>query len=129
MVFLELIIIGGAVYYFKKHHKEKYVVRIPSGNNHLHSHSKARKAALLSGQPFQNRNGTVIYPPAYPGLPDVPPVYAQAGNFNMNNQVREQPREYYSDVPANVRASADEKAPLMAQSRGIEVTEVNNEKS
>lgn len=123
MVLLELVIIGGAVYYYKKHHKEKSVFRQKSCSSQqvLMTNSKARKIALLSGQPFQNRNGTVIYPPAYPGLPDVPPAYAGPGT--SCNRHRDQPREHYSDVPVNVPVSSDEKAPLMVQSRSIEVRE------
>ncbi|KAK5314923.1 hypothetical protein LTR70_006964 [Exophiala xenobiotica] len=93
MVLLEIIIIGGAVYYYKKQHKV----------------NKARKAAFLAGHPFYERGGSVSYPPSYPGLS---PCHSSLSNKVQYGGPREQT---WSDAPVPV--SVNEKAPLVTETR------------
>ena len=104
MVLLEVLIISGAVYYYKKHHKT----------------NKARKLAFINNTPFVERDGSVTFPPGYPDLPS----YAAATRADRDHKVQGHApvvhREFYSDAPVSRNmAGRDEKAPLVAETREV----------
>lgn len=136
---LELIVIGGAVYYYVRKNKQEYVPPPRSHPSHTKeepytnlpfSNRKAKKAAFAAGQPWTNKDGTVVYPPGYPGLPGLPAYSAgdykrQAPEQPMNVQ-REHGYYHYSDAPvANQHsmnrsiAVVDEKSPLAVETREV----------
>lgn len=105
---LELIVIGGVIYYYVRKNKD----------------NKARKAAFLKGEPFRNRNGTISYPPNYPGLPAYTPNDMNTRQPPMGDFKVQQPQPMSRSIPIETqREYRDEKAPLYTETR-----EVMNEK-
>ncbi|KAL8243763.1 hypothetical protein R6Q59_010021 [Mikania micrantha] len=109
---LELILIGGVVFYYVKKNKKE----------------KLQKAALQRGEPFHHPNGAVTFPPGYPDLPPytqvMPPMadYRQQSSSSYNqNAPREQP---YSDHTLVHPSWQGQKSPPYTESR-----EVVNEKN
>lgn len=88
---LDLLIIGGAIYYYCKKNKE----------------NKAKRAAWAKGQPWVHKDGSVTYPPNYLGLP----VYIP-GDYKQQSPAPGQQRST-EVVPAF------EKTPLSVETREI----------
>lgn len=102
---LELIIIGGVVYYYVRKNKD----------------NKARKAAFIKGEPFRNRDGTISYPPDYPGLP---PYTANDMNVTRappsGDYKFQQPQQLSRSIPIETSEMyRDEKAPLYSETREV----------
>lgn len=116
---LELIAIGGVVYYYVRKNKLKYVPSTPSLRNPPLTHpSKAKQAAFAAGQPWVNKDGTLTYPPNHPGLP---PYTPKATNTpSMGDYKRQTPQSNVRSVSVPIEGREeyrDEKAPLVVQTR------------
>lgn len=116
---LELILIGGVVYYYVRKNKVKYVSLHPTcSDSNLHRRSKLRKAAFLRGEPWVNKDGTITYPPNYPGLPPYTPGAANTNQPAMGDYKRQTPQPMSRSVPIETPEQyRDEKAPLVVETR------------
>lgn len=101
---LELLLIGGVVYYYVRKNKD----------------NKARKAAFMRGEPFTNKDGSISYPPNYPGLPAYTPQGMNTNQPPMGDYKRQAPQPMSRSVPIETQeAYRDEKAPLYTETREV----------
>lgn len=123
---LELIAIGGAVYYYARKNKQ----------------NKAKQAAFAAGQPWTNKDGTVTYPPNHNpnynhrDLPAYTPMAPNNGFTTgpppaMSDYKRQNPQPMWNpsrSVPVQGPEEyqerqreeyRDEKAPLVQQTRDM----------